>query len=120
MKSIVIVDDDPDIRLLCQDRLEHFGYVVHTAESGQEALVLLSIHSFHGMLLDLHLSGLDGGEVLHLIRAQGLTLPVLVISASSSEQPDALVRSGMAQGYLRKPLDCGALDHWLREWVGVP
>ena len=91
MKAILVVDDDPDIRLLCQDRLGRWGYVVHSAASGEQALAFLSTHEIHAMLLDLHLPGLEGAEVLRLTREQGLALPILLISASHSGQPNKLV-----------------------------
>lgn len=120
MKSILAVDDDPDIRLLCRDRLERLGYVVHSAASGERALALLSTHEIHAMLLDLHLPGLEGAEVLRLIRGQGLALPILVMSASHSRQPNQLVGSNDAQGFLPKPFENVALEHWVRRWVGAP
>lgn len=120
MKAILVVDDDPDIRLLCRDRLEGWGYVVHSAASGEQALALLSTLEIHAMLLDLHLPGLEGAEVLRLIREQGLTLPILLISASHSGQPNQLVGPNGAQGFLSKPFESVELEHWVRQWMGAP
>jgi CheY-like chemotaxis protein len=103
VKAILVVDNDPDVRLACRDRLERWGYVVHSAASGEQALTLLSTQEIHAMLLDLHLPGLEGAEVLRLIRAQGLTLPILLISASHSGQVDELLTVRGAQGFLAKP-----------------
>ncbi len=62
MKSILVVDGDLDIRLVCRDRLEHLGYVVHCAASGEHAIAVLSTHDIDAMVLDLHLPGLEGAR----------------------------------------------------------
>ena len=114
MKTILVVDDDPDIRLACQDRLERWGYVVHSVASGEEALALLSRHQIHAMLLDLHLPGLEGLEVLRLIREQDLAFPILLMSASHSGQPNKLMGANGAQGFLPKPFENIELEYWVR------
>ncbi|MDL1890313.1 response regulator [Nitrospirales bacterium NOB] len=58
------------------------------ANSGEHALVVLSTHDIHAMVLDLHLPGLQGAEVLRLTRKPGLGLPILLISAHLT--PDRL------------------------------
>lgn len=120
VKAILVVDDDPDIRLVCRDQLEHLGYVVHCAPSGDHAIAVLSTHDIHAMILDLHLPGLGGAEVLRLTREQGLGLPVLLISASHSGRADELVHLRAAQGFLAKPFANVDLDRWVRQWVGPP
>jgi len=64
VKSILVVDDDPDIRLFCHDLLEYWGYVVHGSATGEQALTLLSTREIQALLLDLHLPGLSGSDVL--------------------------------------------------------
>ena len=51
------------------------------------------------MLLDLHLPGLSGSDVLRLTREQGFGFPILLMSASYSEEPIQLLKPGGAQGY---------------------
>lgn len=120
VKAILVVDDDPDIRLACQDRLECWGYVVHSAASGEEALTLLATQQIHAMLLDLYLPGLEGLEVLRLMREQGLGLPVLLISAAHSGQATQLSGPIGAQGFLAKPFESIELERWVKRWVGAP
>ena len=120
VKAILVLDDDPDIRLVCRDRLEHLGYLVHCADSGEHALAVLSTHDIHAMVLDLHLPGLQGAEVLRLARKQGLGLPILLISASHSGQVDELLTVQGAQGFLAKPFANEEFDRWLTQWVGSP
>ena len=120
MKTILVVDDDPDIRLVCRDRLEHLGYVVHCAASGEHAIAVLSTYDIDAMVLDLHLPGLEGAEVLRLTREQGLTLPILLISASHSGLANKLVGANGAQDFLPKPFANEELDRWVIQWVGLP
>lgn len=76
--NILIVDDDPVQRRLLEATIEKFGYISKSAESGQEALNLLSEHNFALMILDLVMPDLDGMAVLERLRQSGSNIPVIV------------------------------------------
>ena len=119
LKAILVVDDDPDIRLFCKDRLEAWGYAVHTAVSGEQALALVPTLAIQAVLLDLHLPDIEGAEVLRAMRARGLECPILLLSAAHSSKLTPLVGPSGAQGFLSKPFDSLGLQHWIMEWVGA-
>lgn len=93
---------------------------MHCAASGEHAIAVLSTHDIDAMVLDLHLPGLEGAEVLRLLREQGLTLPILLISASHSGRATKLVGANGAQDFLPKPFENDELDRWVTQWVGLP
>jgi CheY-like chemotaxis protein len=115
-KRILIVDDDPDIRQVLLDRLESYGYAVETAQNGREALEVLNRSHFDGVLLDINMPELDGGEVLK--RAQQLypTLPVIMVTASASHIQAMKIRYQGAKGYLQKPIQQEQLKEAVERW----
>lgn len=67
-RRILVVDDDPDLRSILQDRLAHCGYRVETAENGHDVLTKLDQSVFDGVLLDYLMPGITGVAVLQHIR----------------------------------------------------
>lgn len=117
MKNILVVDDDPDIRLVCRDRLEHSGYVVHCAASGKHAIAILSTHDIDAMVLDLHLPRAGGSRGASIEQRAMPDVTDSVDQPSHSEQADKLVGPNGAQGFLAKPFENVALEHWVRQWT---
>lgn len=115
-KRILVVDDDPDIRQLLQDRLSANGYDVETSLDGAQALTRLHEGDFSGVLLDIGIPRIDGLEVLRRVRQSNQHLPIVIITAAESK--DLAVRSISlgAQAYVLKPFDPKELeqvvDHW--------
>src|SRR5512147_1615162 len=104
-KHILVVDDDPDIRQVLQDRLQSYGYAVDTASDGWAALRALARTTPSGIFLDLRMPGMDGSEVLEHIRLQLPSIPVVIITAASA--PEQVIRaiSAGAQTCILKPFD---------------
>ncbi len=103
--SILIVDDEQNLRLTLSAILLEKGYFVTTAASGEEALELLSAIQYDLVFLDLKMPGLDGMEVLAKINTIYPEMPVLILTANTSlETAIECLRQG-ATGYLLKPLD---------------
>lgn len=79
--EIMAVEDDDRIRNLIETVLEAEGYHVVCASNGIEALKLLDAARPSVILLDLMMPGLDGWAFLRAIRDQGVTTPVVLVSA---------------------------------------
>lgn len=104
MYSVLIVEDDGTINGLLRETLEKEEYECTQAFSGTEAKMLLSMHSYHLVLLDLMLPGLCGEEVLKEVRKQGNT-PVIVLTAKDTIDDKVDVLRGGADDYVTKPFD---------------
>jgi DNA-binding response OmpR family regulator len=101
---ILIVDDEPHVRLGFRTALETAGYTVEQAEDGQGALEHLERFPVSLVLLDLRMPGLDGMEVLRRLRETGNGVPVVIITAHGSI-PDAVAAMRLgAIDFLSKPL----------------
>jgi PAS domain S-box-containing protein len=81
--TVLVVDNDPEVLLFVSDILEAQGYTVHVAASGREALHILDSTNVHGILLDLVMPGMDGFEVLRLLKERPAMrdVPVFVLTA---------------------------------------
>ncbi|WFS63092.1 response regulator [Pseudodesulfovibrio thermohalotolerans] len=78
---ILIVDDEKNIRMTMSQSLESLGRPVQTAVNGEEALSMLRAEPFGLVFLDLKMPGLDGMEVLRIIRREWPKLRVIIITA---------------------------------------
>ena len=105
VRRVLVVDDDPDINRLVRARLSARGFAVETAASGEEALDRVAAGPPDLIFLDISMPGIDGLEVLARLRASGLDLAVIMMTAFGSETVaiEALRRG--ADDYLRKPFD---------------
>jgi type II secretory ATPase GspE/PulE/Tfp pilus assembly ATPase PilB-like protein/ActR/RegA family two-component response regulator len=105
---ILLVDDDEEARLLMRTLLERDGYEVEEAEDGHRALDLLKTdQDFKLIVLDLAMPGLDGRQVLDQIRGSVDTaaLPVLIRTATGSDELEAELLEAGADDYVEKSVD---------------
>ncbi len=110
MKTILIADDDQAIRRTLELHLVEEGYNILVAASGSEAVDLALTKGVDLMLLDLRLSGMDGFEVLTLVKEKLPALPVVMITAYDDMQTAIkAIRLG-AIDHLGKPVDLDHLD----------
>lgn len=108
VRRVLVVDDDADIARLLRVRLERRGFDVRCASDGEEALAALqSDPETHAevLFLDVSMPRVNGLDVLERVRATGLDVAVIMMTAFGSETVaiEALRRG--ADDYLRKPLD---------------
>ncbi|MEF3254663.1 MAG: response regulator [Deferribacterales bacterium] len=88
MKTILIVDDDPNIRLLLSEDLWEKGYNIVTAVDGDEALISFSEEYVDLVILDIRMPKVSGIEVLKTIRGTNSTVPIILYTANPDELPD--------------------------------
>ena len=82
--KILIVDDDPGLRMALQDRFEHWGCEVSLAADGREALAICARESFHLVFLDLGMPLMDGMDVLKQLKSDDFSGDIVVLTANSS------------------------------------
>ncbi|MDR7486076.1 MAG: response regulator transcription factor [Armatimonadota bacterium] len=101
-RTILVVDDEPEITDVVRRYLEQAGYRVTSAADGRAALAAFHREKPHLVLLDLMLPEVDGWEVARRIRAAGST-PIIMLTARGDEV-DRLVGLGLgADDYITKP-----------------
>ena len=102
-KPILIVDDEPNVRLMYRASLAGQGYELSEASSGEAALELCEDHEYVAAILDLRMPGMDGFELLEKMQGRGITTPVVFVTAFG-DVPNAVraMRMG-AIDFLPKP-----------------
>src|SRR4051794_4971025 len=107
MGSVLVVDDDANNRDLLSRRLRRLGYEVEVGHDGQHALELIEGRTFDVVLLDVMMPGLDGFEVLAILRERHPATEMPVIMATAKDDSEDVVRAlGLgANDYVTKPLD---------------
>jgi two-component system response regulator MprA len=101
--AILVVDDDAPIRRMLDRTLSAEGYAVATAADGGEALAAVERSTPDLVVLDVGLPGVDGLSVSRRLRAKGLAVPVLLLTARDSVPDRVAGLDAGADDYLVKP-----------------
>jgi DNA-binding response OmpR family regulator len=100
---ILLVDDEQPIQTLLSFPLQRDGYEVVQASDGREALARFDEQQFDLVVLDLMLPRMDGLEVCKRLRANGSTVPIIMLTAKSEEIDKVLGLELGADDYITKP-----------------
>ena len=104
MKKVLVLEDESSIRSFIVINLRRAGYEVVEAETGEEALEKLKIHSdVRVALLDIMLPGIDGFEVCRRIRATNAAIGIIMLTARSQEMDKVTGLMTGADDYVTKP-----------------
>jgi DNA-binding response OmpR family regulator len=103
MARILVVEDNTDLAYGLRNNLEIEGYEVEVEEDGQKGLQRARTMKPDLLILDLMLPGLDGYRVLRRLREDGLTMPVLILTARGEEADKVMGFRLGADDYVTKP-----------------
>jgi len=106
---ILLVEDEPALVITLVDRLTAERYDVESAADGERALARLGQASFDLVILDLMLPGRDGSDVCRELRAQGSSVPILMLTARAQVVDRVVGLKLGADDYLTKPFDMSEL-----------
>jgi two-component system OmpR family response regulator len=101
-RRVLIVEDEPDLARIVKRHVESLGYRVSVAPTGEEALAMVH-EPFDLVLLDVMLPGIDGLEVCRQLRLRNHYMPVLMLTARSSDIDKVMGLESGADDYLTKP-----------------
>ena len=107
--EILVAEDQADIRDLIALNLRHAGYDVTPVADGRAALDSQRERTSDLLILDLMMPGLDGLEVCKALRAKGRAMPILMLTAKSTELDRVLGLELGADDYLTKPFSMAEL-----------
>jgi CheY-like chemotaxis protein len=105
VRSVLIVDDEKNIRVTLADILTDEGYEVGTAETGDKAVRICQKRSFDVILMDVRMPGMDGFEAFRNIRRQRRDVRVIMMSAYGMNAFRRVARDEGATAFMQKPLD---------------
>jgi DNA-binding response OmpR family regulator len=106
---VAVLDDEPEMRKALRRLLTCRGFRVEEYACGEDLLAALDAHPLEYLLLDLHMPGVNGFDVLEAFRSRQIPVPVIVITAHDEAGTKERVRALGAAAYLKKPVDRDAL-----------
>jgi two-component system, cell cycle response regulator DivK len=117
--TVLVVEDNALNLKLIRDVLEHAGFTVLVATSGEEGVDVANRGGLDLVLMDLQLPGIDGTEAMRRIRAHpgGAELPVVAVTAFAMRADREQVSSSGFDGYIEKPISTRALPEVVRRHV---
>lgn len=110
LDTVLLADDDPTMRRFVEMLLKRLGKTVLVAKDGKEALTLLQKHSVDLIISDMKMPQMGGLDLLKALKAEGITTPLLFMTAHASiEAAVDAVKQG-ALDYLKKPFEPQELE----------
>jgi CheY-like chemotaxis protein len=116
-ETVLVLEDQPEVRALIEKTLRRYGYSVVVAGNGRDALTVARAHDqhIHLMLTDVVLPGTGGREVARQLSADRPSIRVLYMSGYTEDaiHHHGVLESGLA--FIQKPFTAGALVRKIRE-----
>jgi two-component system nitrogen regulation response regulator NtrX len=114
--SVLIVDDEKDLRNSLSEILTFEGFTTLVASGGHEAIEIIKNHDIGIVLTDIRMQGGDGVHLLENIKKYNPSIPIVIMMSGFAEiSPDAAFEKG-AREYFSKPLDLTLLIDKLHEY----
>lgn len=117
-KEILIIDDQPGIRMLLTDIFENEGYKTTAAEDGKQAINKLYENKYDLVLVDYKLPIISGIEILKKLEQDNIKTPVIVMSGLADEIEIELAEFPFVQDVLAKPFDIQQLVRTVKNTIG--
>ena len=102
-RTLLVVDDEPNYRIVLSELLSDEGYTVFTADNAEQAIKVVKDSDLDLVLTDMRMPGKDGIEICQRLRKQSNYTPILMLTAKSSELDRVLGLEIGADDYLTKP-----------------
>lgn len=121
MARVLVIDDEPDVLLLCRVNLQHAGHRVLEAPDGGRGLGTAIAERPDAIVLDLMLPEIDGYGVLAALRADDRTkdIPVLILTAKAQREDRVRCWQEGASEYMTKPFSPALLGAALEELIAM-
>ena len=114
-ESILVVDDDTELRKVLSSILSEEGYSVETVENGEQAIRVSEKKRFDLALIDIKLPDMEGTELLQRLKAKQPHIVMIIVTGFPTiENAMGAVNKG-ADGYILKPLEIGKLLQAVRK-----
>jgi CheY-like chemotaxis protein len=118
---VLVIDDEPDVRIVAEQMLKYAGFEVLLASSGRAGVELFREHAdtIGCVLLDLTMPIMDGEEVFHALRAIRPTTPIILTSGYSEQEIRKRFDGAGLAGFIQKPFTLKTLQAKVQRAVAV-
>lgn len=117
-RRVLVIEDEPAMRLLIQEYLEFLGYPVLLAPDGATALELAAGGNLSLAFVDINLPDMTGVEVMRRFREMGVACPLVVLSGNLRESYTDEIEDLDVDRVMEKPIDLDDLERVLRQLAG--
>lgn len=114
-KTILVIDDEQNIRTLFEEEFEEEGYNVVSTDDGNEALTILDDTPIDLITLDIKMPKMDGIEFLGKVREKNRDIPIIICTAYNNYRQEFSVWS--ADGYVLKSVDLTDMKEKVRKLI---
>jgi len=118
-QRILLIDDEPSVLSALELLLDVLGYEVVGYPSGTAAIAQITDNCADCIICDLKMPQMSGIDVVRAVRAKGITLPFVLMSAHATEKDQELAKSAGVNAFLAKPFTPEDLQRALAT-VGTP
>jgi CheY-like chemotaxis protein len=115
LRKVLVVDDDPVVGRSFERVLSGKGYIVVTAENGQEALDKLGREQYDLVFTDIRMPGMSGLEMAEQVDARQPWVPVVIVTGYGTEENEARAEAAGVVGFVRKPLSPELIEYSARK-----
>jgi len=115
--TVLVTDDDPDIRRVLRRTLDTFGFDAAEASTGEQALRQIESHPYDVILLDVNMPGMGGIEACRQIRKKAPRLQILMLTVRDREEDKIKALDAGADDYITKPFSMPELAARIRSAV---
>jgi CheY-like chemotaxis protein len=119
-RAVLVVEDDAHSKRIFRDVLEHFGFVVATAASAEEALARLGEIEPAVVIVDIRLPGMSGWDLISRLRAEERFESLRIIAVSVYDADHERIAATRPDRYLSKPIDPRVLKSVVEDLLTSP
>ena len=112
LRLVFVIEDDEAVLASTRTLLEASGFVVRTFANAEELLAAGTAKEAGCIVLDHHLSGITGIELIETLRDEGLRTPAIIVTSNGTQLGVQAAKAGIT-AVLRKPLSGEDLEEWL-------
>jgi len=116
-RKVLVVDDEPNMRLLIKEELEEMGFEVEEASNGEEAIEKFQKGNFDLVTLDIEMPGMNGLEVAGKLREIKRDVKIILLTAYSHYKSD--LASWAADSYVVKSMDLTELKEEIKKLLRI-
>ncbi len=122
MKKILVVDDEPFILMIIEDKLKKAGYEVLTQRTSNNAMEFIEANKPDVIILDWMLPGLSGIDICKALKKNPATssTPILMLTAKGQEADEEIGYKNGVEHYITKPFSPKALLNLVESTIGKP
>ena len=117
MKTVLIIEDDPAIVKGLEEALKEENFKVQVATDGTKGYQMAKRESIALIILDLMLPGMNGKEICQQLRSDGVTTPILMLTAKKSREDMARGEQVGADWYITKPFKSAMVIETIQRFI---